>query len=339
MKVQVTKEIAGRTLSLTTGEIGKQASGVVLVQYGETVVMVAAQVGGGREGLDFFPLTVDYRERYSASGRFPGGFIKREGRPSNHEILTMRLTDRPLRPLFPKGYRDEVQIQSVVLSCDLENLPDVWSINGASAALHVSPAPFRGPIGACRVGLLDGKLIAFPTHEQLQTSDLDLVVAGSKDSVLMIEGFGSQIPDDEMVKAISFAHGFIRELCALQEELARKVNVQKPALPAAPENPFLSIVKSEAFGQIQKAKQAGTKHERADAVRAVRESLIAKHFPNGAVENSAGQKLEQLKDAFYNVERDAVRDLILKGTRLDGRKAGDLRRVDCQVALLPRVHG
>src|SRR5690606_24894086 len=174
---------------LTTGELAKQASGAVVVRFADTVVFVAAQSGPGRPGIDFFPLTVDYRERAAAAGKFPGGFIKREGRPTLKEVLTARLTDRPIRPLFPETYRDEVQIMANVLAVDTENDPDVLSILGASAALGVSPVPFRGPIGAVRVGRVDGEFVLMPTQTDLDNSTLDLVVAGTKDSILMIEGF------------------------------------------------------------------------------------------------------------------------------------------------------
>ena len=206
MKVTVEREIGGRKLSLTTGEIAKQASGAVLIQYGETVVFVAAQVGPPRPGIDFFPLTVDYRERMAAAGRFAGGFLKREGRPTTREVLSARLTDRPLRPLFPEGFNGEVQIQANVLACDQENDPDIHSTTGASAALCVAPIPFNDPIAAVRVGMVDGRLIVFPTQTDLKKSTLDLVVAGSKESVLMIEGFGQEIPEDKMLEAIMFGH-------------------------------------------------------------------------------------------------------------------------------------
>jgi len=193
-KVSVQCEFAGRSYSITTGELAKQASGAVLIQFGETSVFVAAQSGPSRPGTDFFPLTVDYRERLAAAGRFSGGYLKREGRPTTREILTSRLTDRPIRPLFPKGFRDEVQIMSNLMSSDGVNDPDVLSITAASAALMVSGLPFRGPIAAVRVGMEGEQLVLMPTVEQMKTSRLDLIVAGSESAVLMIEGFGQQIP-------------------------------------------------------------------------------------------------------------------------------------------------
>lgn len=338
-QIVVEKEIAGRQLKMTTGEIGKQASGVVMVQYGETSLMVAAQTGPARMGIDFFPLTVDYRERYAAAGKFPGGFIKREGRPSTHEILTARLTDRPLRPLFPKGFRDEVQIQTVVLSCDLENPADVLSINGASAALCISPIPFQGPIGAVRVGMVDEKLILFPTDEQTKSGDLDLVVAGNRESILMIEGFGRQIPEDVMIDALLFAHKAIGDLCELQEELADKVGVEKNEFTSPAENPFVSIVRKEALDDLKKARQNPKKSERSAAAAEIKQELIDKYFPEGAEEDSEGRTVGDLKEAFYQVDKQACRDLTVSGHRLDGRSATELRDVSCRVGITPRVHG
>lgn len=338
-QIQVSREIAGSTLTITTGEIAKQASGAVLVQYGETTVLVASVAGGGREGLDFFPLTVDYRERYAAVGRFPGGFLKREGRPSNNEILTARLTDRPIRPLFPDGYHEEVQIQSTVMACDGENLPDVQSIIGASAALSLAPVPFKGPIGAVRIGQIDGELVVFPTHQQLEESDLDLVVAGTKESVLMIEGFGAEIPEDTMVGAIVKAHEVIGEICDLIEELKQAAGVQPVEHPEPEVNPFIEMIREEVTPPMRDAKQVAAKQERSDATKAIKDSLIEKYFPEGATETEAGLTIDQLKEAIYKYEKQVVRQLILEEKRIDGRKPGDLRAVTCRSSVLPRVHG
>lgn len=340
MKTVVNREIAGRQFSITTGEVAKQASGAVFVQFGETMLLVAAQTGPSRPGTDFFPLTVDYRERFSAAGKFPGGFIKREGRPTNHEILTMRLTDRPLRPLFPKWFIDEVQVMTTVLSVDGENLPDVLSINGASAALCLAPVPFQGPIGAVRVGLIDDTLIAFPTHEQVQQSELDLVVAGNMDSILMIEGFADQLPEDNMVDALLFAHEEIRKLCEMQVEMIEKVGVKKPEFEQPAENPFFSIVMDEAGDRIRKAKIGSDlqKQERAEALSAIKQELVEKYFPADK-EPEEGKTPDDLKEAFYKVERQIVRDSILDGKRIDGRAPEDLRAITCEVGTVPRVHG
>jgi len=339
VKVTVECEIGGRTLSLTTGEIAKQASGAVVVKYGETVVFVAAQSGPPRPGIDFFPLQVDYRERMAASGRFAGGFLKREGRPTTREILTCRLTDRPLRPLFPDGYYDEVQIQANVLACDQVNDPDVLSTVGASAALCIAPVPFNVPIAAVRMGKIDGALVVMPTHQQMETSTLDLIVAGSKKSVLMIEGFGDQLPEDEMVDAIMAAHREIAKLCELQEEFVRKVGVEPTPFEAPPPNPFDAILQQRAYAPLRDAKQNPKKQERHKATDDIKESLAAELFPDGAETTADGGTRLQFNQAFYALENRVVRDLLLEGKRLDGRTPGQLRHVSCDVSVLPRVHG
>lgn len=339
MKVTVECEFGGRQLSLTTGELAKQASGAVVVQYGETVLFVAAQTGPPRPGIDFFPLQVDYRERLAAAGKFAGGFLKREGRPTTREILTCRLTDRPIRPLFPKGFFDEVQIQANVLACDGENEPDALTTLGASAALSIAPLPFAGPVAGVRVGRIDGELILMPTHSQIATSDIDLIVAGSKKSVLMIEGFGEQIPEDEMVDAILFAHEAIGKLCDLQEEFIQKVGVEPTEFEEPPANPFIEILREKAYSQLRDVKRNPKKQERHAAADELRESLLNEFFPEGAEETADGATRDQLKEAFRAIEKQAVRDLILDGVRLDGRTPGDLRDVQCEVDVLPRVHG
>ncbi len=339
MKVTVEREVGGRPLSITTGEIAKQASGCVLIKHGETVVLVAAQTGPSRPGIDFFPLTVDYRERFAAAGKFPGGFLKRESRPTQREILTCRLTDRPIRPLFPKSFQDEMQVMSNVMSCDGINNPDVLSINGASAALCLSPVPYQGPIGAVRVGLVDGEFILLPTVQQMEESTLDLIVAGSVESILMIEGFANQLPEDEMVDALMFGHKHIRTLCEMQIELREKVGIEPFEYENPPENPFLATVRDEVHGKLREARQNTKKAERSADTRAARDALVEKYFPDGAEETSDGRTLGQLKSAFSAVDKQVCRELTLEGKRLDGRSAGDLRDVNCQVDILPRVHG
>jgi polyribonucleotide nucleotidyltransferase len=339
VKVTVEREIGGRKLSLTTGEIAKQASGAVLVQYGETVVFVAAQVGPPRPGIDFFPLTVDYRERMAAAGRFAGGFLKREGRPTTREVLSARLTDRPLRPLFPEGFAGEVQIQANVLACDQENDPDIHSTTGASAALCVAPIPFNDPIAAVRVGMVDGRLIVFPTQTDLKQSSLDLVVAGSKESVLMIEGFGQEIPEDKMVEAIMFGHRELAKICELQEELVAKAGVSPTSFEAPPPNPFLEILKSRAYDQLREVKQNPKKQDRHAAADEIKNSIAAELFPDEALVDSEGRTRLQFEQAFHTLEERVVRGLLLEGKRLDGRSVDELREVTCRVGVLPRVHG
>ncbi len=339
MKIQVSREFAGRTISLTTGQMAKQASGAVVLQYGETSVFVAAQTGPARPGQDFFPLTCDYRERFAAAGKFPGGFLKRESRPSQREILTSRLTDRPIRPLFPEGYIDELQIQANVLSFDGENDPDVLSITASSASLCIAPVPFQGPIGAVRVGLIDGEFVLMPTVEQTKASSLDLIVAGSRESILMIEGFGDQIPEEQMVDALMFGHRAIVILCELQEELKKKAGVTPFQWTTPPVNRFLAIIRDEAAAKIRSARQNPRKVERVSATAAIRDELITKYFPNGQETREDGSTKAQLKEAFHSVENEVCRALTLAGNRLDGRSFNDLRQIECLVDVIPRVHG
>lgn len=337
--VTVECEFGGRTLSLNSGQLAKQSSGSVMIQFGETSVFVASQTGPSRPGTNFFPLTVDYRERFAAAGKFAGGYLKREGRPTTREILTCRLTDRPIRPLFPDGFRDEVQVMSNVMSVDGENDPDVLSITGASAALMVSGMPFRGPIAAVRVGLVDGELILMPTVQQQAESSLDLIVAGSKSAVLMIEGFADQLPEKEMGDAIMFAHDHVKTLCDLQENLVKDLEIERPEIPEPEANPFDELLQSEAMDQFRDAKTSGTKHERSENVSQLKASLLEKYFPEEAEETSDGLTRGQFGDAFYKLEAKVVRDLILSGKRLDGRAPADLRDVACEVSRIPQVHG
>jgi len=338
-KVTVEAEFAGQKFSITTGELAKQASGAVLLQFGDTSVFCASQSGPSRPGTDFFPLTVDYRERLAAAGRFAGGYLKREGRPTTREILTSRLTDRPIRPLFPKGFIDEVQVMSNVMSCDGVNDPDVLSITAASAALMVSGLPFRGPIAAVRVGMEGESLVLMPTVEQMKTSKLDLVVAGSRDAVLMIEGFGQQIPEKEMGDAIMFAHRHIQALCQLQLKLVSEAGIELPVITEPAANPFYAILKSEAYAALTDAKTAKMKQDRAERVRALKKSLIEKHFPNESEVTASGLTKAQFGSAFHDLEERVVRDQILAGRRIDGRATSDLRAISTAVGTLPRVHG
>jgi len=339
VKVHVEQEVGGRKLSLTTGEWAKQASGAVIVQYDDTVLFVAAQTGPARPGIDFFPLQVDYRERFAAAGKFAGGFLKREGRPTTKEILTCRLTDRPLRPLFPKGFKDEVQVLANVLAVDGVNEPDVLTLTGASAALMLAPLPFQGPIAGVRVGMIDGDFILMPTIDQIRNGELDLVVAGNEKSVLMIEGFGQQVPEDQMIDAIMFAHKHIKALCELQIELRKQVGVEPVTFEPPPENPFVEMLRRDAYSKLRQAKQSDQKQERHQSADELRNEFIEKLFPEGVEENAEGQTLAQLKEAFYQVEHQVIRDLIVEGKRLDGRTPQDLRDVSCEARVLPRVHG
>jgi len=338
LKVHVEKNIGSGTLRIETGMLAKQAAGSCLVQFGETIVLTAVASGPPRPGLaDFFPLTCDYRERTAAAGKFPGGFLKREGRPTTKETLTSRLMDRPIRPLFPDSFRDEVQIQAFVVASDRQNDGDVLSMIGASAALGISPLPFQGPIGSVRLGRIDGQFIPFPTQDELEESDLDLIVSGSHESVLMIEGFAREFPEDEMLEAIQVAHGYIRQICDLQTELFEKLQVKKAEYPAPAPDTLFDTLKSRYFSEFKTAKQTVGKHARAEAVAALKQQAIAALIPDPAAPDaiSAGA----FASAWHHLEERVVRDLILGGTRADGRDHKSLRAIDCHVDVLPRVHG
>jgi polyribonucleotide nucleotidyltransferase len=316
--------------------LAKQAAGSCLVQYGETVVLAAAASGPPRPG-DFFPLTCDYRERVAAAGKFPGGFLKREGRPTVKETLTARLMDRPIRPQFPDGYRDDIQIQSFVLASDRQNDGDVLAVNGASASLLLSPLPFQGPLGAVRLGYINGQLVPFPTHDALEESDLDLIVAGTKDAVLMIEGFAREIPESLMIEAILKAHEHVREICAMQEELAAKAGSVKVAYVPPPPDPLLDTLRQKYFAELTQAKRTEGKLARADAVAALEARALAEAIPDPQAADAVTP--ERFDAAWHNLERHAVRQSILGGTRSDGRDGKTLRPITCAIDVLPRVHG
>jgi len=335
--VTVERTLGGKTISVETGRLAKQASGAVVVRIGETMTLVATVAGPGREGLDFFPLQVDYREKVYSAGKFPGGFIKREGRPSTKEILTSRLIDRPLRPLFPASYRDEVQIQAGPISADRLNDPDVISILGASASLILArDVPFLGPVGAVRLGRVDGKLIPFPTAVEMADSDLDLVVASTHRAVVMIEGFGHEIPDPEMGDAIMEAHRLNQELIQLQHELREAAGLPPHQHPQVAEDPLERVLHDRFGHDLRQLMQIHLKAERKHAVKELLARILAEFCP---AEGTGSVKPAQVKGAFHNVENQVVRALILDGHRPDGRGPKDLRPIHCEVGLLPRAHG
>src|SRR3989449_1975155 len=255
MQHRVTAQIGATQVSIETGKIGKLADGSVVVSTGDTMVFASAVSATQiKEGQDWFPLTVDYREKAAAVGKFPGGYFKREGRPSEKETLTSRMTDRPLRPLFPVGYFYDTQIISILLSADGENDPDMLAINGASAALCVSDIPFKGPIGAVRVGRVKGQFIANPTHAERDESDLDLVYVGTEDDIIMIEGAANEISEDDFVKALEFAHGHAREMIRAQKELASQVGKPKREMPLLAVNQeILEVAYRIAGDRIERA--------------------------------------------------------------------------------------
>jgi len=337
LKVRVEKQIGASLFSIETGFLAKQAHGSCLVQYGDTVVLAAAVTGPPRPGIDFFPLTCDYRERTAAAGKFPGGFLKREGRPTMKETLTSRLMDRPIRPLFPEWFHDEVQIQANVMASDRQNDSDVLAMNGASAALGLSPLPFQGPIASVRLGQIDGEFIPFPTQDDLEESDLDLIVSGSKDAVLMIEGFARELPEDRMLAAIEECHRIIRQICELQNELFAKVGVEKKQYEVPAPDGTLELLKAKYYGQFKTAKQTVGKQNRAEAVAAIKAQALAELIPDPAAEGALDAHV--FGRAWHDLELRVVRELILAGTRPDGRDGKTLRSIECHVDVLPRVHG
>lgn len=334
---RVEKQIGKLTLSFETGYLAKQAAGACLTQYGDTIVLTAAVSGPSRPGTDFFPLTCDYRERSAAAGKFPGGFIKREGRPTTKEILTSRLIDRPIRPMFPKGFRDEVQVMANVLSSDRQNDGDVLAMNGASAALGISGLPFQGPLAAVRLAYINGEFVVFPTHEELEESELDLIISGNKESVLMIEGFSREMPEDLMLQAIDICHNYIREICDLQLEFIEKAGAKPVTWVAPPANAAYQSLCDRYYNDFKAAKQTSGKQNRAEAVSALKERVKAEMIPDPSAEGAIGEDV--FKEAWHDLEERVVRDLILAGTRPDGRDGKTLRAIDCKVDVLPRVHG
>jgi len=337
LKVRVERKIGANTLSMETGELAKQAAGSCLIQYGETVVLVASATGPGRPGIDFFPLTCDYRERVAAAGKFPGGFLKREGRPTLKETLTARLMDRPIRPMFPDWFRDEVQIQAFVMAFDRQHDPDVLAMTAASAALCLSPMPFLGPLGSVRMGYVDGQWVPFPTHEQLEHSELDLIVSGNRESILMIEGFAREMPEDLMADAVMKAQEYVVALCEMQEELAEKVGVTKMQCSAPEDDGLFETVRERYYDAMVEASQTEGKLARAEARDALKERALAELIPDAEAPNAIAP--ERFRAVWHDLERRVIRDMILDGKRTDGRDPKSLRPIECQVDVLPRVHG
>lgn len=337
MQHRVSKVIGSSDLTIETGKLAKLADGSVTVCSGETIILVAAvSATSVKEGQDFFPLTVDYREKAAAAGKFPGGYFKREGRPSEKEILTARMTDRPLRPLFPKNYFYDTQVISILLSADGENDPDVLSINGASAALTVSDIPFAGPIGAVRVGRVNGELVANPTHSQRRLSDLGLVYVGTFNDVVMIEGAANELPEEEFIKALEFAHPYVQQIIEMQCELASATGKPKREIELLNvRDDLLEIAYQVADDRIEAALYISGKVARGKAVDALKkevETAILERYPDAS-------KFE-ITQAFDYLQKKAFRLSILdRQTRCDGRGLHDIRPLTGEVGLLPRSHG
>jgi polyribonucleotide nucleotidyltransferase len=332
---------------LSTGKVARQADAAVLVEYGETVVLVTV-TRGEAENLDYFPLTVDFEEKFYATGKIPGGFLKREGKPSEAAILSARMIDRPIRPLFPPNYREKVHIVATVLSADNEHCPSLAGLLGASAALMMSAAPFQGPIAGVRVGRINGQLVANPSDAELEQSDMNIIVAGNKEKILMVEGSMNEVPEEEVLEALAFAQGEIRNLIALQEEFLAKLPPREKVQPApAPDTSALrDALRALVWDQFESLRGPGmTKLQREAKADAIRDEAIEKIL---AEKQAAGvtdpAELETLKKQLAEIFTELLEEFVRVSTlttkiRMDGRRAEELRPIWCEVGLLPRVHG
>jgi polyribonucleotide nucleotidyltransferase len=329
-------EIGGKTLTIETGKVAKQANGAVVVRYGDTMVLVTA-VSAEDEGEDrgFFPLSVEYREKTFSTGKIPGGFIKREGRPSEKEILSARLIDRPIRPLFPDDFNNETQIMAIVMSMDKENDADVLAGLGSSAALVISDIPFAGPIATVRVAKINGQFVINPTLSMLEDAEIELVVAGSEKSIMMVEGEATEASEDDLLGAINAAHEAIKKLTALQNEIAAEINVEKRIVEEKtfPDGLEEKVSKS-AYEKVKSAVRVAGKVERHKALKEIRKSLIAD------LEEEYPESEKYIKKILHDIEKNEIRSMVLDdNVRLDGRGLKDIRPISCEVGLLPRTHG
>jgi polyribonucleotide nucleotidyltransferase len=334
---QTQVEVGGRTLTLETGKLAKQANGAVVARYGETLVLVTACMDTRANERDFLPLTVDYREYTYSAGKIPGGFFKREGRPSEREILTSRLIDRPLRPLFPEAWRNETQVVAMVLSADSENDPDVIAVTAASAAAFISDLPFDKPIAAVRVGLLEGRLLANPTVAQQKTSLLNIVVAGSEDAIVMVEAGALEVSEDTVADALSFAHEQIRHIIAAIRQLHDQVQPQKVIVPPLPFDEALARQTEQTYGERLRDALDTAKYPKKESYRRV-DALKAEILATIPEEEEDRRTLAVR--AFERLREQLFRDDILRRHRRpDGRAFDQIRPITCEVGLLPRVHG
>jgi len=331
----VEKNFAGRTLKIESGRLAKQAAGSCLLQFGETVVLAAVTVSENVANLPYFPLTVEYREKAYAAGKIPGGFLKREGRPSDEEVTSARVIDRSVRPLFPDGFKNEVQVFVYVLSADQENDADVLGVTAASTALSLSKVPWNGPIAAVRVGRVEGAWILNPTFQQLEFSDVDLTVSGSRDSIVMVEGGALELTEAEIIKALEVAHKGIKELLDIADEVVEavrqpKMEWVKPELPAD----LVARVKALAEDKVTEALTLAVKAERTQALSAIKSTIVeqlAEEFPD---------KLREIAEVIEGIEYDTMRDRVLTAEeRVDGRDLDTVRPITCEVGWLPRTHG
>lgn len=336
MIVKKEKEIGGRSLVIETGKMAKQANGSTLIRYGDTMVLVMATASKDiREDIDFFPLSVEYQEKTYAAGKIPGGFFKREGRPSEKEILSARLIDRPIRPLFPENYRNDTQIVAFVISSDQENDGDVLGTIGASIALSIADIPFQGPIAAVRVARIGGEFIINPTFSQVDESSLELVIAGSEDSIIMVEGEASEISEQDMIAALEFGHKHIQEIIALQKEFFSEFKITKMDFtpPDIPDG-LKELVDRKSSSKIKEAIQINDKKERRNKISDIYQSVWE------SLSEEFADYESKIKEFFQEIEKEAVRKMILEeNRRLDGRGMDDIREITCEVGILPRTHG
>lgn len=342
MKHRVETEINGRKFAIETGQLAQLAHGAAVVSFGDSMVLATVVHGEKREfesDNDMLPLTVDYREKPSAAGKIPGGFFKREGRPTTKEILTMRLIDRPLRPLFPETFRKELQLMTMVISADNEYDPDVLAINGASAALTLSEIPFNGPIAAVRVGKIGANFIINPSYDEIETGELDMVVAGSKDAVVMVEGGAKELPEDVILNAISLAHKEIKKLVDLQLQLQALVKPVKMPVETNDNDALYNEVKKLVYQDIQSKIQLKTKSERKEALNKIKESVIKDKTVKLTDKEEIAKVTKQVGVAMNTLEGEALRALVLNNKRIDGRSLKDIRTISGMVGFLPRNHG
>jgi len=340
--VKVEREIAGRTLSLETGKVALQAHGAVWVQYGDTVVLATVLSAPPTRDIDYFPLYVDYRESTYSAGKIPGGFFKREGRPTTKEVLTMRMIDRPIRPLFPADYKDEVQIQCLTLSFDNENDPDTLAMIGASASLAISHVPFQGPVGTARMGCVDGKLVVNPTLEQVEEGLMDLIVSGPREAVNMLELVGKEVSEDIVAAGIEKGFEICRGVIEMIDELAEKCSAseKKTYEPTPVPDKLTEAIASKYGDRIRKVKQIANKVEQNDAMGEIKEEVIAEYFPPDAPDDAEAPYTKwQVSEALYKTEGRIQREMILGGTRADGRAMDEIRPLQIEVGVLPRTHG
>lgn len=338
MQHRVETTLGGRPLILETGRLAKQANAAVMIRYGETAVLCTVTASTEPKDLDFFPLTVNYEERLYAVGKIPGGFIKREGRPSEKAILSSRLTDRPIRPLFPEGFRNDVQIANIVMSVDQDCAPEIAAMIGTSAALTISDVPFDGPVGGVVVGRINGEFIINPTIAQEQESDVYVVVSGTKDAIMMVEAEANEVSESVMLEAIMFGHDAIKELIKAIEELRELAGKEKMQVVLHAVDPQVNdAVRTYASARLVEAVKIAEKHARQDAIDAVNGETVA-HFEDVYAETP--ELISDVKEVLYDIVKEEVRRLITHDkVRPDGRALSEIRPIECDVALLPRTHG